>query len=161
MLGEDSQRRRLPGDWVHGGDARVDVTLVLTADPEERFIVGLNPLVYEDLPIGTSGYYRDRDTKAAAEHGRALWEREKKGAMRRMGSAGHETLLGFRPNRLLDHLRFEAQTTAQRGSRFGLLGPAGGHPRRFTRHFRVHRRPWGVQEPAPPVPFVQGQHRCQ
>ncbi len=92
--------------------AGVDVTLVLAVDPEERFIVGLDPLVYEDLPMGISVYYRDRHIDAAAEHGWAVWERTKAGGTRRPSWAGLETLVGFQPQRLLDYVRFEAKASA-------------------------------------------------
>jgi hypothetical protein len=92
--------------------AGVDVTLVLAVDPEEQFIVGLDPLVYEDLPMGISVYYRDRHVDAAAEHGWAVWERTKSGGTRRPSWAGLETLVGFRPERLLDYVRFEAKASA-------------------------------------------------
>jgi hypothetical protein len=92
--------------------AGVDVTLVLAVDPEEEFIVGLDPLVYEDLPMGISVYYRDRDVQATEEHGWAVWERTKSGGTRRPSWAGLETLVGFRPDRLLDHVRFEAKASA-------------------------------------------------
>ena len=90
----------------------MDVTLVLAVDPEEAFIVGLDPLVYEDLPMGISVYYRDRHIDAAAEHGWAVWERTKAGGTRRPSWAGLETLVGFRPERLLDYVRFEARASA-------------------------------------------------
>lgn len=109
------------GDPVRARDERnplardvagVDVTLVLAVDPEERFIVGLDPLVYDDLPMGISVYYRDRHVAAAAEHGWAVWERVKTGGRRRDSLEGLETLVGFRPERLLDYVRFEAKATA-------------------------------------------------
>jgi hypothetical protein len=92
--------------------AGVDVTLVITVDPEEEFIVGLDPLVYEDLPMGISVYYRDRHVRAADEHGWSVWERVKTGGKRRPGWVGLETLVGFHPYRFLDYVRFEAKATA-------------------------------------------------
>jgi hypothetical protein len=90
----------------------VDVTLVLAVDPEREFIVGLDPLVYEDLPMGISVYYRDRHVAAAADAGWAVWERAKSGGKRRASWAGLETLVGFHANRFLDYVRFEAKATA-------------------------------------------------
>lgn len=92
--------------------AGVDVTLVLAVDPEREFIVGLDPLVYDDLPMGISVYYRDSHVEMAAEHAWAVWERKKKGGTRRPGWEGLETLVGFRPHRLLDYVRFEAKASA-------------------------------------------------
>lgn len=91
--------------------AGVDVTLVLAVDPEREFIVGLDPLVYEDLPMGISVYYRDRHVANAEAHGWAVWERTKKGGTRRESWEGLETLVGFRSHRLLDYVRFEAKAT--------------------------------------------------
>lgn len=92
--------------------AGVDVTLLLAVDPEECFIVGLDPLVYEDLPMGISVYYRDRHVKAAEGTGWTVWERHKSGGTRRPSWAGLETLVGFRPQRFLDYVRFEAKASA-------------------------------------------------
>ncbi len=88
------------------------MTLILAIDADEEFIVGLDPLVHEDLPMGISVYYRDRHVAAAAQHGWATWEREKKGARRRPSWEGLESLVGFRADRLLDYVRFEAKATA-------------------------------------------------
>ncbi len=44
--------------------AGVDVTLVLAVDPEQEIIVGLDPLIYAELPMGVSGYYRDQHADA-------------------------------------------------------------------------------------------------
>ncbi len=108
----DPVKQRDEENLIASDVAGVDVTLVLAADPEEGFIVGLDPLVYEDLPMGISVYYRDRHIEAAAEHGWAVWERTKAGGTRRPSWAGLETLVGFRPERLLDYVRFEAKASA-------------------------------------------------
>jgi hypothetical protein len=92
--------------------AGVDVTLVLAVDAEEEFIVGLDPLVYEDLPMGISVYYQDHHVDAASEFEWAVWERRKAGGTRRPSWAGLETLVGFRAPRLLDYVRFEASASA-------------------------------------------------
>lgn len=92
--------------------AGVDVTLVLAVDPEREFIVGLDPLVYENLPMGISVYYRDRHVDMADEHAWAAWERKKSGGKRRPSWEGLETLVGFRPHRFLDYVRFEAKASA-------------------------------------------------
>lgn len=91
--------------------AGVDVTLVLAVDPENGFIVGFDPLIYEDLPMGISVYYRDKHVEAADGHGWAVWERKKAGGTRRPSWEGLETLVGFRSHRLLDYVRFEAKAT--------------------------------------------------
>jgi hypothetical protein len=108
----DPVRERDEANLIARDVAGVDVTLVLAVDPEEEFIVGLDPLVYEDLPMGISVYYRDRHVEAASERGWAVWERTKSGGKRRPSWAGLETLVGFRPERLLDYVRFEAKASA-------------------------------------------------
>lgn len=109
------------GDPVRARDERnviardvagVDVTLVLAVDPELDLIVGLDPLVYEDLPMGISVYYRDHNVAAVGEHGWAVWERDKASGSRRSRIVELETVVGFRPHRLLDYVRFEARASA-------------------------------------------------
>lgn len=107
----DPARERDHKNPVSRDLAGVDVTLVLAVDPENEFIVGLDPLVYEDLPMGISVYYRDRHVAAAAASGWAVWERTKAGGTRRQSWAGLETLVGFHAHRLLDYVRFEAKAT--------------------------------------------------
>ena len=108
----DPTREREESNPIARDSAGVDVTLVLGVDPEERFIVGLDPLVYEDLPMGSSVYYRDRHVGAAAATGWAVWESTKRKGKRRRSSIVLETLVGFRPHRLLDYARFEARASA-------------------------------------------------
>lgn len=60
--------------------------------------------------VGGGG--RDRHVEAAAGDGWAVWERTKKGGTRRQSWEGLETLVGFRPERLLAYVRFEAKATA-------------------------------------------------
>lgn len=108
----DPVRTRDEDNRIARDIAGVDVTLVLAVDPEREFIVGLDPLVYENLPMGISVYYRDRHVELADEHAWAVWERKKSGGKRRPSWEGLETLVGFRPHRLLDYVRFEAKATA-------------------------------------------------
>lgn len=108
----DPKRTRNESNVIARDVAGVDVTLVLTVDPELGFIVGLDPLVYEDLPMGISVYYRDHNVTEADEHGWAVWERDKTGGSRRSRIVELETMVGFRPHRLLDYVRFEARASA-------------------------------------------------
>ncbi len=103
-------------DWhgsVHpvGRDlAGVDTTLVLGVHLEDRLFVGLDPVLYDPLPMGISFYARDDELAAAAEAGWRVWERENKpGSVRETPRAdgGLETLVAFKPERLLDYVRFE------------------------------------------------------
>jgi hypothetical protein len=108
----DPTRERDTDNPLARDTAGVDVTLALCVDPEERFILGLDPLIYQDLPMGISVYYNDRHVTQAAEHGWAVWERKKTGGTRRRSWEGLETLVGFRPSRLLDYARFEARASS-------------------------------------------------
>ena len=108
----DPARTRNECNVIAHDVAGVDVTLVLTVDPELEFIVGLDPLVYEDLPMGISVYYRDHNVTEADEHGWAVWERDKTAGSRRSRIVELETMVGFRPQRLLDYVRFEARASA-------------------------------------------------
>jgi len=94
--------------------AGVDVTLVLAVDPELGLIVGLDPFVYGDLPIGVSGYYRDEDARTAASSGWHPWVKEKRSPRGRSALEwdGLEAMVGIRPERFLDFVRFEAAATS-------------------------------------------------
>jgi hypothetical protein len=92
--------------------AGVDVTLVLTIDPELDIVVGLDPLVYEQLPMGASVFYSDEEFRGARTAGWAVWEREKRDGLRRDRLVELETMVGFSPERIFDYVRFEAAASA-------------------------------------------------
>ena len=129
--------------------AGVDVTLVLAVDPEHEFIVGLDPLVYEDLPMGISVYYRDHDVASAADHGWAVWERPKKGRCSPQ-ELGRSTDAGGLPPTSAARLR-EVRGEGQRPRTEP--GPAG-HARNVfrTRRMRPHdlEALFGVERPRDP-----------
>ncbi len=110
----DPERVRLEPNPVGHDPAGIDVTLILAADPETGIIVGLDPLVYAQLPMGISGYYRDTNAEAVRATGWAWWAREKTRprTIQGQGWAGLESMVGFRPDRLLDYARFEALATS-------------------------------------------------
>jgi len=88
----------------------VDVTIVIGAHLEAEVIVGLDPLVYDPLPIGISVFFKDTDIAATKRVGWHVWERDNVSGVRRptpRTALGVETLVGFRPKRLLDYVRFE------------------------------------------------------
>lgn len=93
--------------------AGIDVTLVLAVDPENEIIVGLDPLVYAELPMGVSGYYNDENASAVWAAGWATWAKEKARPRTDQGEGwdGIESMVGFKPDRLLDYARFEALAT--------------------------------------------------
>lgn len=57
-------------------------------------------------------YYRTHDIDRAGSNGWSVWEREKSGGTRRQSWEGLETIVGFRPERFLDYVRFEAKASA-------------------------------------------------
>lgn len=110
----DPERVRHEPNPVGHDPAGVDITLILAVDPETGIIVGLDPLVYAQLPMGISGYYRDTNAEAVRATGWAWWAREKTRPRTPQGEGwdGLESVVGFRPDRLLDYARFEALATS-------------------------------------------------
>ncbi len=101
--------------------AGVDTTLLLGVYPEEDLLLGLDPLLYDPLPLGISVYAKDRHAHAARELGWTVWERTNRAGPRRAApraAEGLETIIGFGPRRLLDYARFE-----RRASDLGLDPP--------------------------------------
>ncbi len=62
----DPVRHRDESNEIGVDVAGVDVTLLLAVDPESEFIVGLDPQVYADLPIGISVYYETSTSSSRA-----------------------------------------------------------------------------------------------
>jgi hypothetical protein len=90
--------------------AGVDTTLLLGLYPEGGLILGLDPSLYDPLPLGISVYAKDQQVAEVAENGWTVWERANNPGSRRSApraSEGLETLVGFAPRRLLDYARFE------------------------------------------------------
>jgi hypothetical protein len=113
-FGDPARVRNEPNLLGHD-PAGVDITLVLAVDPELGIVVGLDPLVYADLPMGISGYYNNDNAQAVASTGWAVWAREKRSKARsgqEDGWEGIEAMVGFKPDRLLDYCHFEALATS-------------------------------------------------
>lgn len=95
--------------------AGADVTLVLGLNPEEGYIIGLDPLIYSPMPLGISVAFKEREVERIKEEGWHVWVKDNRAGSRRVGkraSDGLETLVGLRPERLLDYARFERDATA-------------------------------------------------
>jgi hypothetical protein len=94
--------------------AGVDVTIAIGIDLEHEVIVGLDPLLYDPLPMGISVELKDEHVAAVRRDSWAVWERKKqKGSVReRRAAEGLETVIGFTPERLIDYVRFERQADA-------------------------------------------------
>lgn len=87
-----------------------DVTLVLGAHIESDLLIGLDPLVYNPLPIGISVFFKDAEITEAERSGWHVWERDNISGVRRADprtSLGVETVVAVAPERLLDYVRFE------------------------------------------------------
>jgi hypothetical protein len=110
----DPTRVRQEANPLGRDPAGVDVTVVLAVDPEHQIIVGLDPLVYAELPMGISGYYRDEHADAVGRGGWSAWAKEKSKPRTEQGASweGLECMVGFRPHRFLDYARFEAIATS-------------------------------------------------
>lgn len=102
--------------------AGVDTTLLLGLYPEEELLVGLDPALYDPLPLGISAaYLKDPQVDAVRADGWTVWERENRAGRRRAAprtAEGLETLVAFHPRRLLDYVAFE-----RRASDLGLDAP--------------------------------------
>lgn len=92
--------------------AGIDITLVLGVHIDVDLFVGLDPALYDPLPMGISVEFKQADVDAAldSEHGWHVFERDNiTGSRRRMPRArdGLETIVLFRPDRFLDYVRLE------------------------------------------------------
>lgn len=102
-------------DHVLGIDvAGVDITLVLAVHLDAGVFVGLDPLLYDPLPMGISVEFKDADVEATVAAGWHAWERVNRPGNRRGEARSEsrvETLIGFTPDRLLDYARLEREAT--------------------------------------------------
>jgi len=90
--------------------AGVDTTLVLVVDPESGAFIGLDPNLWNPLPMGISMYVKDAELDAMGADGWHVWEKDNRAGSKRdspRSESGLETLVAFRPDRLLDYVRFE------------------------------------------------------
>jgi hypothetical protein len=88
----------------------VDITVVLGAHIESDLLIGLDPLIYNPLPLGISIFFKDAEIDQAAQSDWHVWERDNISGLRRSHprtELGVETVIAFAPERLLDYLRFE------------------------------------------------------
>ena len=113
---------RYGGEETWGGDhalgfdiAGVDTTLVLGIHPDAGIIVGLDPLLYDPLPMGISIEFKDAEVDATLAHGWHAWDRVNRSGSRRLEArsrSGIETLIAFRPDRLVAYARLEREATS-------------------------------------------------
>lgn len=92
-----------------------DVTVVVGVHPGRGALVGLDPLLYADLPMGISVEFKDDRVATAHDVGWAVWERDNISGVRRRdprAAGGLEALVAFRADRLLRFVEFERQASA-------------------------------------------------
>ena len=95
----------------------VDVTLVVGTHLDADLVIGLDPLVYDPLPLGISVFFKDAEIDDARQSGWHVWERDNISGVRRHDprtAMGVETLIALAPERLLDYVRFERTAQALR-----------------------------------------------
>jgi hypothetical protein len=88
----------------------VEVTLILGAHLEADLLIGLDPLVYDPLPIGISIEFKDADIDSAHRSSWHVWERDNLPGLRRLDPRTElriETVVACAPERFLDYVRFE------------------------------------------------------
>lgn len=90
--------------------AGVETTLVLGVNPEAGYFVGLEPSLYSPLPMGISVEFKQAHVNAAMHTGWHVIERENMPGVRRAtprARDGLETVVIFRPDRLLHYVHLE------------------------------------------------------
>ncbi len=91
--------------------ANVDTTLVVGVHLEAETFVGLDPIIYDPLPMGISIEFKEEHVQAAQQgDGWHVFERDNITGRKRLSPRavqGLETMVLFKPNRLLDYVRLE------------------------------------------------------
>lgn len=114
--------------------AGVDITLILGVDLDDGVVFGLDPQLYEILPMGISLYVKTAQIDKIRESSWHVWEKENRPGSKREAprSPTHlETWVGFTPDRLLDFARFERQASGlalDPALRFSAAASAGTTP---------------------------------
>ena len=91
------------------------MTTVLGVHVDAGIIVGLDPLLYDPLPMGISIEFKSGDVEATLERvGTSGNGQTGLASCARLpaAEAGLETLIAFRPDRLLDYLRLEREASS-------------------------------------------------
>lgn len=94
--------------------AGVDTTLVVGAHLDAGLLIGLDPLLYDPLPMGISVEFKEANVAAALSSGWHVFERDNLSGSKRVNprsSGGLETIVLFTPDRLLDYVRLERTAT--------------------------------------------------
>jgi len=109
--GEDSWKV----DHPIGRDiAGIDTTLVVGLHLEAGVFIGLDPSLYDPLPMGISIEFKDTSVTEALTSGWHVFERDNITGRRRANpraATGLETVVMFAPDRFLDYVRLERTAT--------------------------------------------------
>lgn len=95
--------------------AGVDTTLVLGVHIEGRVFVGLDPRLYDPLPMGISVEFKEAEVVKVRSEGWHPWQRVNRSGARRTTArslSGVETLIGFSPENLIRYVRLEREAQA-------------------------------------------------
>lgn len=130
--------------------AGIDTTLVLGVHVQHDLLIGLDPNLYDPLPMGISIEFKDHQVGATLQspEGWQVFERDNiPGRRRRAARAreGLETVVMFQPRRLLDYVRFERTASDLR------LDPA----------LRLTTATEATRPPATPGPAVASVHELE
>src|SRR5581483_6379902 len=82
---------------------------------EAGILIGLDPALYDPLPMGISIEFKDDDVQHIQASGWHAWERVNRRGTRRTrarSESGLETLIGFTPPKLQRYLRLEREATS-------------------------------------------------
>lgn len=92
--------------------AGVDTTLLLGINAEDELFVGLDPRMWDPLPLGISFYAYDEDFAQMGDAGWYAWEVDNRAGPRNgmRSQDGLESRVAFAPDRLLDFARFERRS---------------------------------------------------
>ncbi|MEU7788376.1 hypothetical protein [Amycolatopsis sp. NPDC049159] len=90
--------------------AGIDTTLVVGIHLEAGLLIGLDPSLYDPLPMGISIEFKEANVAAADTSGWHVFERDNITGRKRANpraASGLETVVMFKPDRLLDYVRLE------------------------------------------------------
>ncbi len=92
----------------------IDSTLVVGVDVDREIFIGLDPALYDPLPMGISFEYKSQQVSSIEKSGWHVWERvNRPGRAREQARAreGLETVVGFKPRYLIRYIQFERQAS--------------------------------------------------
>ncbi|MFB2557037.1 hypothetical protein [Herbiconiux liangxiaofengii] len=99
-----------------GSDAAgVDVTIVVGVDLDDGVIIGLDANLWNPLPMGISFYAKDLEIEQAKKAGWHVWEKINRAGTKRSeprSPTNLETVVAFRPDRLIDYVRLERRASS-------------------------------------------------